>query len=223
MGTCEPFTDDHLLLAKQMVNLTLRLPLLAAALRDLTLVFPEPTVSFRLPGLLAFTIPCGWWVNSCEFPRLAFRKCISKNLTLFPTVCSLLLRRTVSNKLAGSEIRIRGSVPHHPEIPSGYPDLRRTFPRSFPDLFAIGSPNLPKESIEIIPKESPNRGAGLIFSDELCPYSKNLIQDSQHSESSPKPLSSKSENFCSLRNLSSTSRERLASPFISKPTCQRTP
>lgn len=156
MGTCESFTDDHLFLAKQMVNLTLCLPLLAAALRDLTLVFPEPSVSFRLLRLLAFSIPCGWRVNSCESSRHAFRKCISKNLTLFPTVCSIQFRRTILNKPSGSEVQIRGSVPHHPEIPSGYPDLRRTFPRSFPDLFAVGSPNLPKESIEIIPKESPN-------------------------------------------------------------------
>lgn len=38
-----------------MVNLTLRWPLLAAALRDLTLVFPKPLACFRLLWLLAFT------------------------------------------------------------------------------------------------------------------------------------------------------------------------
>jgi len=99
---------------------------------------------------------------------------------------------------------------------SGSPRLASDITMILPEPLCRWLSNLSEES-------SLAGGDGLIFYDELYSFSKNLTKDSQHSENSPKPFSYRLESFCSLRSLRLARRERLAFPFIFKPTCQRTP
>jgi hypothetical protein len=71
-----------------------------------------------------------------------------------------------------------GSVPNLPEIPPGHPDLRRTLPGFILNLFAIGPRISKKEADKLLTNENFDSGDGLIFYDELCPFSKNLTKDS---------------------------------------------
>jgi hypothetical protein len=55
MGSCESLTINRFILSNKTPNLTLCWLLLATALRDLTLVFPEPLACLRLLWLLTFS------------------------------------------------------------------------------------------------------------------------------------------------------------------------
>jgi hypothetical protein len=85
VGTRESLSNDHLLLSVQMANLTPCLPFLMVALRDLTLIFPNPLASLSQLKLHAFLFLAKEGQN-LRITRHTIRKCISKNLTLYPTV-----------------------------------------------------------------------------------------------------------------------------------------
>jgi hypothetical protein len=146
------------------------------ALRNLILVFPKPLASFRLLIVACFYHPLRvvdifLRIYPAGFPEVHIKEpdCNSDRWFMF-------LRRVSLNLLPGYEIQISGSVPDPCENPLSYPGLRQTSSGSFPDLFAI-DPGSPKGVCITCPERLTKQKGGLIFSDELCSFSKNLIED----------------------------------------------
>lgn len=121
-----------------MTNLIPCLLLLAIALRNLILVFPKPSASFRLLIVACFyqllrVVSIFLRIYPACFPEMHIKEpnCNSDRSFMF-------LRRVTLNMLPDYEIQIPGSVPDHCENLLNNPDLHQTCSRSFLDLFVIG-------------------------------------------------------------------------------------
>jgi hypothetical protein len=167
----------HYILSNVVPNLILCLSFLTTALRNLILVFPKPSASFRLLIVACFYHPLRvvdifLRINPACFPEVHIKEPDCKSDRWF-----MFLRRVPLNLFPGYEIQLSGSVPNHCENPLSYPDLRQTSSGSFPDLFAI-DPVSPEGVCLVCPERLPKQKGGLIFSDELCSFSKNPTEDS---------------------------------------------